>query len=88
MPKAKENEVEDLKTCKSLLNVKVKRPKKVLQYFPSKASENHRYLGMHSLYEMADEPHTHPLKSVESEEFDLQPWSGNEWDRQKLCFRA
>jgi hypothetical protein len=37
---AKENEIADLKTCKSLLNPKVGTPKRVLSFFSNKKQQN------------------------------------------------
>ena len=59
----KENEIVDLKTCKSLLNHKVSNPKKILQIFRNKKAHN-RY-NQHSidyLCEITDRNITDTLK--------------------------
>lgn len=81
---AKENQVTDLKTCKSLLNTKGRTPKKLSYLFTRRRqkSSQHSDETVNSLCEITGEQSfTDPLKRRQSEDFELLPWGNNESDK-------
>lgn len=66
----KDNEIADLKTCKSLLNPKVGTAKRVMTLFSSKKQPS-RYANqsIQSLWDITDRNATEPLKLPKNEDF-------------------
>lgn len=78
-PDCKENQLDDLKAFKSLLNTKSKTPKKVIvvnAYRKLPNSIRYAERQAHSLWELSSNPpSTEAFKQPKGEDFSLEPWN-------------